>query len=52
MPRSGTGAPWRIGTVGYVPGEDGMASMPVVLGAPEAQLIFTRFTAAATLLPG
>ena len=38
-------------TVGYVPGEDGMASMPVVLGAPEAQLIFTRLTAAATLLP-
>ena len=38
-------------TVGYVPGEDGMVSMPVVLGAPEAQLIFTRLTAAATLLP-
>ena len=28
-----------------------MVSMPVVLGAPEAQLIFTRLTAAATLLP-
>ena len=38
-------------TVGYVPGDDGMVSMPVVLGAPEAQLIFTRLTAAATLLP-
>src|SRR4051794_27434475 len=38
-------------TVGYVPGEDGMASLPVVLGAPEAQLIYTRLTAAATLLP-
>jgi hypothetical protein len=37
-------------TVGYVPGEDGMASLPVVLGAPEAQLIYTRLTAAATLL--
>jgi hypothetical protein len=38
-------------TVGYVPGEDGMASLPVVLGAPEAQLIYTWLTAAATLLP-
>jgi hypothetical protein len=38
-------------TVGYVPGDDGMASLPVVLGAPEAQLIYTRLTAAATLLP-
>jgi Domain of unknown function (DUF222) len=38
-------------TVGYVPGEDGMASLPVVLGAPEAQLIYTRLTSAATLLP-
>ncbi|MFL6163057.1 MAG: DUF222 domain-containing protein [Jatrophihabitantaceae bacterium] len=38
-------------TVGYVPGEDGMASLPVVLAAPEAQLIYTRLTAAATLLP-
>jgi hypothetical protein len=38
-------------TVGYMPGEDGMASLPVVLGAPEAQLIYTRLTAAATLLP-
>ena len=28
-----------------------MVTMPVVLGAPEAQLIFTRLTAAATLLP-
>jgi hypothetical protein len=37
--------------VGYVPGEDGMASLAVVLGAPEAQLIYTRLTAAATLLP-
>jgi hypothetical protein len=36
-------------TVGYVPGEDGMATMPVVLGAPEAQLIYTRLTAAAGL---
>ena len=49
--RSATGGPWWSGTVGYVPGEDGMASMPVLLGAPEAQLIFTRLTAAATLLP-
>ena len=39
-------------TVGYSPGEDGMASLSVVLGAPEAQLIYTRLTAAATLLPG
>src|SRR3954454_14435371 len=38
-------------TVGYVPGDDGMASLPVVLGAPEAQLIYPRLTAAATLLP-
>ncbi|MFL6161217.1 MAG: DUF222 domain-containing protein [Jatrophihabitantaceae bacterium] len=38
-------------TLGYVPGEDGMASLPVVLAAPEAQLIYTRLTAAATLLP-
>src|SRR3954451_2695 len=38
-------------TVGYVPGEDGMTTLPVVLGAPEAQLIYTRLTAAATLLP-
>src|SRR3954451_10153946 len=38
-------------TVGYVPGDDGMAALPVVLGAPEAQLIYTRLTAAATLLP-
>ena len=37
--------------VGYLPGEDGMASLSVVLGAPEAQLIYTRLTAAATLLP-
>jgi len=38
-------------TVGFIPGEDGMASLPVVLGAPEAQLLYTRLTAAATLLP-
>jgi hypothetical protein len=38
-------------TVGYLAGDDGMASLPVVLGAPEAQLIYTRLTAAATLLP-
>jgi hypothetical protein len=37
--------------VGYLPGEDGMACLSVVLGAPEAQLIHTRLTAAATLLP-
>jgi Domain of unknown function (DUF222) len=37
--------------VGYFPGEDGMAALSVVLGAPEAQLIYTRLTAAATLLP-
>jgi hypothetical protein len=38
-------------TVSYLPGEDGMASLSVSLGAPEAQLIYTRLTAAATLLP-
>lgn len=38
-------------TVACLPGEDGMASLSVVLGAPEAQLIHTRLTAAATLLP-
>jgi hypothetical protein len=38
-------------TVGFIPGADGMASLPVVLGAPEAQLHYTRLTAAATLLP-
>lgn len=37
--------------VNYLPGEDGMASLSVVLGAPEVQLIYTRLTAAATLLP-
>jgi hypothetical protein len=37
--------------VEYRPDEDGMASLSVFLGAPEAQLIFTRLTAAATLLP-
>jgi len=38
-------------TVGYQPAEDGMACLQVVLGAPEAQLIHTRLTAAATMLP-
>ena len=38
-------------TVRYQPEEDGMASLSVLLGAPEAQLIYTRLTAAATLLP-
>jgi uncharacterized protein DUF222 len=37
--------------VGYLPGEDGLAGLSVVLGAPEAQLIYTRLTAAATILP-
>jgi hypothetical protein len=37
--------------VAFLPGEDGMASLSVVLGAPEAQLIYTRLTAGATLLP-
>jgi len=37
--------------VSYLPDEDGMASLSVSLGAPEAQLIYTRLTAAATLLP-
>ncbi|HEU5268996.1 MAG TPA: DUF222 domain-containing protein, partial [Jatrophihabitans sp.] len=37
--------------VEYHPGEDGMACLSVFLGAPEAQLVHTRLTAAATLLP-
>jgi Domain of unknown function (DUF222)/HNH endonuclease len=37
--------------VEYHPGEDGMASLTAVLPAPEAQLIFTRLTAATDLLP-
>ena len=38
-------------TVGFRPANDGMAELPVLLGAVEGQLIFTRLTAAATLLP-
>ena len=37
--------------VDYHPGEDGMASLTAFLPAPEAQLLFTRLTAAAGLLP-
>ncbi|HET6210936.1 MAG TPA: DUF222 domain-containing protein, partial [Jatrophihabitans sp.] len=37
--------------VGYQPVEDGMVELPVLLGAVEGQLIYTRLTAAATLLP-
>ncbi|HEX4727033.1 MAG TPA: DUF222 domain-containing protein [Jatrophihabitans sp.] len=38
-------------SVNYQSSEDGMACLSVLLGAPEAQLIYTRLTAAATLLP-
>ncbi len=38
-------------TVGFQPAEDGMVLLPVLLDAPQGQLIFTRLTAAATLLP-
>jgi hypothetical protein len=37
--------------VGFHPAGDGMAELPVLVGAAEGQLIFTRLTAAATLLP-
>jgi uncharacterized protein DUF222/HNH endonuclease len=37
--------------VGFQPVEDGMVELPVLLGAAEGQLIFTRLTAAASLLP-
>ncbi|HJQ02996.1 MAG TPA: DUF222 domain-containing protein [Jatrophihabitans sp.] len=37
--------------VDYHPGEDGMASLTAHLPAPEAQLLYTRLTAAAGLLP-
>jgi len=37
--------------VGFQPAEDGMAELPVLLGAADGQLIFTRLTAAATMLP-
>jgi Domain of unknown function (DUF222)/HNH endonuclease len=37
--------------VEYHPGEDGMASLTALLPAPEAQLIYTRLTAATDLLP-
>ena len=37
--------------VGFQPAEDGMVLLPVLLDAPQGQLIFTRLTAAATLLP-
>jgi hypothetical protein len=37
--------------VGFQPAADGMAELPVLLGAVEGRLIFTRLTAAATLLP-
>lgn len=35
----------------YCPDEDGMASLTALLPAPEAQLLYTRLTAAAGLLP-
>ncbi len=38
-------------SVRFEPADDGMALLPVVLDAPSAQLIFTRLTAAATMLP-
>ena len=37
--------------VGFQPLDDGMVQLPVLVGAPQGQLIFTRLTAAATLLP-
>jgi hypothetical protein len=37
--------------VEYHPAEDGMASLTALLPAPEAQLIYTRLTAATGLLP-
>jgi Domain of unknown function (DUF222) len=37
--------------VGFQPAEDGMAELPVLVGATEGQLIFTRLTAAAILFP-
>ncbi|HEU5268539.1 MAG TPA: DUF222 domain-containing protein [Jatrophihabitans sp.] len=37
--------------VAYCPAEDGMASLTALLPAPEAQLLYTRLTAAAGLLP-
>lgn len=37
--------------VGFQPCDDGMVQLPVLLGAAEGQQIFTRLTAAATLLP-
>lgn len=37
--------------VGFEPADDGMAALPVLLGAVEGQLIYTRLTAAAKLLP-
>ena len=37
--------------VGFQPADDGMAELPVLVGAAEGQLIYTRLTAAAHLLP-
>jgi hypothetical protein len=37
--------------VGFQAAEDGMVELPVLLAAAEGQLIYTRLTAAATLLP-
>ncbi|HEX8093430.1 HNH endonuclease signature motif containing protein [Jatrophihabitans sp.] len=37
--------------VGFQPADDGMVQLPVLVGAPQGQLIFTRLTAAARLLP-
>jgi hypothetical protein len=37
--------------VGFQPAADGMAELPVLVGAVEGQLIFTRLTTAATMLP-
>ncbi len=37
--------------VGFQPADNGMVELPVLVGAAEGQLIFTKLTAAATLLP-
>ncbi|MEO6703273.1 MAG: DUF222 domain-containing protein [Jatrophihabitantaceae bacterium] len=37
--------------VGFQPADDGMVELPVLVPAPQGQLIYTRLTAAATMLP-
>ncbi|MEO6703075.1 MAG: DUF222 domain-containing protein [Jatrophihabitantaceae bacterium] len=37
--------------IGFQPADDGMVELPVLLPAPQGQLIFSRLTAAAQLLP-